>query len=281
VHHWRAYSLTSDPGRADGCISITPKLVVGGKVSPFLFSGVRPGTIVRLGGVEGTFVLPDPLPAGSGLLFVSAGSGITPIMSMLRALVRERKLDDVVHVHCARSSEEVIFGRELRELAAANPGYRLHERLTGAEGRLTAEGLFELCPDWRARETFLCGPAGLLQTLGEHWRAAGDLAKLHVEHFQPDGEQVGDGERGEGGTIHFCTSDIEATSDGEQPILVAGEHAGAKLPYGCRMGICHTCVGRLRSGRVRDLRTGLVHGQAGEMMRTCINAPEGAVEIEL
>ena len=71
------------------------------------------------------------------------------------------------------------------------------------------------------------------------------------------------------------------TSDGEQPILAAGEQAGAKLPYGCRMGICHTCVGRLRSGRVRDLRTGQVHGQAGEMMRTCVNAPEGAVEIEL
>jgi ferredoxin len=174
----------------------------------------------------------------------------------------------------------VIFGSELRELAAANPGYRLHERLTGAEGRLTAEGLFGLCPDWRARETFLCGPAGLLQTLSERWRVEGDPEKLHVEHFQPD-EQVGDGERGDGGTIHFCTSDIEATSDGEQPILAAGEQAGAKLPYGCRMGICHTCVGRLRSGRVRDLRTGQVHGQAGEMMRTCINAPEGAVEIEL
>ncbi len=280
VHHWRAYSLTSDPERADGCISITPKLVPGGKVSPFLFSGVRPGTIVRLGGVEGTFVLPDPLPAGSKLLFVSAGSGITPIMSMLRALARERRLTDVVHVHCARSAEEVIFARELRGLAAANEGYKLHERLTGAEGRLTAEGLFGLCPDWRVRETFLCGPAGLLQTLSERWREEGDPEKLHVEHFQPDA-QVGDGERGEGGTIHFRTSGIEASSDGEQPILAAGEQAGAKLPYGCRMGICHTCVGRLRSGRVRDLRTGQVHGQAGEMMRTCINAPEGDVEIEL
>ena len=62
IHHWRAYSLTSDPGTADGFIAITPKLVEGGKVSPFLFDGVRPGAIVRLGGVEGTFVLPDPLP---------------------------------------------------------------------------------------------------------------------------------------------------------------------------------------------------------------------------
>jgi ferredoxin-NADP reductase len=278
VHHWRAYSLTSDPERPDGCISITPKLVDGGKVSPFLFRRVRPGTIVRLGGVEGTFVLPDPLPAK--LLFISAGSGITPIMSMLRAIARAGKLEDVVHVHCARTEEEVIFGRELRELAAGQSGYRLHERLTGAEGRLTVEQLVGLCPDWRARETFLCGPAGLLEALGERWQRDGDPAKLHVEHFAPDG-LVGDGERGEGGTISFCTSEVQASSDGEQPILVAGENAGAKLPYGCRMGICHTCVGRLRSGQVRDLRTGRVYGQPGEMMRTCINAPEGAVEIEL
>src|SRR5437762_7492608 len=81
VHHWRAYSLTSDPGRPDGCIAITPKLVESGKVSPFLCRRLRAGTIVRLGGVEGTFVLPDPAP--DRLLFISAGSGITPVMSML------------------------------------------------------------------------------------------------------------------------------------------------------------------------------------------------------
>jgi ferredoxin len=103
---------------------------------------------------------------------------------------------------------------------------------------------------------------------------------MHVEHFQPEA-RVGDGERGTGGAIRFCSSNVEAVSDGEQPILQAGENAGATLPFGCRMGICHTCVGRLRSGQVRDLRTGRVHGQPGEMLRTCVNAPEGAVEIEL
>jgi ferredoxin-NADP reductase len=282
VHHWRAYSLTSDPERPDGFISITPKLLDGGKVSPFLFGRVRPGAIVRLGGVEGTFVLPEPLPAQ--LLFISAGSGITPIMSMLRALARAGQLEDVVHLHSARTEAEVIFGRELRELAAAHPGYRLHERLTGAQGRLIPEQLDDLCPDWRVRETFLCGPAGLLEALGERFERDGDPAKLHVEHFQPDSTVMNGfppAQRGLGGPIHFVSSKIDASSDGEQPILVAGENAGAELPYGCRMGICHTCVGRLRAGQVRDLRTGRVHGQPGEMLRTCINAPEGAVEIEL
>ena len=82
VHHWRAYSLTSDPGRPDGLISITPKLVEEGVVTPWLVRQARPGTIVRLSDVEGTFKLPDPLP--DRLLFISAGSGVTPIMSMLR-----------------------------------------------------------------------------------------------------------------------------------------------------------------------------------------------------
>ncbi len=86
---------------------------------------------------------------------------------------------------------------------------------------------------------------------------------------------------GEGGTIAFLTSNRETESDGTMPILVAGEEAGLELPYGCREGICHTCVGELRSGRVRDLRNGEVYGQEGEVIRTCMSAPEGPIEIDL
>ncbi|HEY1689992.1 MAG TPA: 2Fe-2S iron-sulfur cluster-binding protein [Solirubrobacteraceae bacterium] len=278
VHHWRAYSLTSSPARPDGCIAITPKLVEGGKVSPYLFRRVKQGAIVRLGGVEGTFVLPERLP--EKLLFVSAGSGLTPIISMLRSLAGRSSLEDVVHVHCASNAAEVLFRQELHRLDDTHAGYRLHERLTGSEGRLTPSQLDGICRDWREREAYLCGPEGLLKTLREHWREDGDPKRMHVERFQPD-EELGEGERGQGGTIDFCSSGIKACSDGQQPILVAGESAGAKLPYGCRMGICHSCVGKLRSGQVRDLRTGRVHGQRGELLRTCVNAPEGDVEIEL
>jgi stearoyl-CoA 9-desaturase NADPH oxidoreductase len=277
-HHWRAYSLTSEPGRADGCISITPKLVPSGAVSPFLCERLRPGAIVRLGGVEGAFTLPDPLPRR--LLFLSAGSGITPIASMLRGLADDGDLRDAVHVHSTRTPEQFVFARELRELTRGHPGYRLHEWISAEHGRLTPGRLDELCPDWAEREAFLCGPAGLLEAMTARWTRDGDLARLHVERFQPH-EHVGEGERGAGGTIRLCVSDLDAFSDGEQPILLAGERAGATLPFGCRMGICHSCVGRLRSGRVRDLRTGRVHGQPGELLQTCINAPEGAVEIDL
>ncbi len=278
IHHWRAYSLTSAPGREDGCISITPKLLEGGKVSPFLNGRVQPGAIVRLGGVEGTFVLPDPVPRK--LLFVSAGSGVTPIMSMLRHLAADSRVGDVVHVHCARTAEDVIFGAEMQALERAHPGYRLQLRMTGSQGRMAADDIEEMCPDWDAREAFVCGPAGLLDTMVGHWQSRGCEQRLHVERFQAD-EHVGDGERGAGGEIRFRASAVVCHSDGEQPILAAGEQAGAELPYGCRMGICHTCVGRLRAGQVRDLRTGRVYGAPGEMVRTCVNAPEGAVEIDL
>jgi ferredoxin len=120
----------------------------------------------------------------------------------------------------------------------------------------------------------------MLDAMTEHWDEAGDSDRLHLERFQPIIGQ-GDGEVGEGGTIKFLESDIEARSEGPEPILVAGEEAGATLPYGCRMGICHTCVGKLCSGKIRDLRTGEVSGSEGEIVRTCVNAPEGPIEIAL
>ncbi|HET6570866.1 MAG TPA: ferredoxin reductase [Solirubrobacterales bacterium] len=277
VHHWRAYSLTSEPDRPDGCISITPKLVDSGKVSPYLVRQARPGDVVRLGGVEGTFVLPDPAP--EKLLFVSAGSGITPIMSMLRSLHRAEALRDVAHIHSARTADDVIFAERLREIDRAHPGYRLQLRLSGEQGRIGPGDLDELCPDWRSRRTFLSGPAEMLDAMSERWASEGVAEMLSLERFQP--MIGGDPGGGEGGSVRFAKSGVEAECDGATPILVGGEEAGAVLPFGCRMGICHTCVGRLCSGEVRDLRTGDVHGKEGEMIRTCVNAPEGPIEIAL
>jgi ferredoxin-NADP reductase len=278
VRHWRAYSLTSDPQRADGLISITVKNVDEGKVSPYLVKRGRPGTIVSLGGVEGEFLLPEELP--DKLLFISAGSGITPIMSMLRHLDQSGELGDVVLLHSARRADEVIFGAELRELAKRHDSFTLHEQHTGENGRMGPADLERLCPDWRQRDTYISGPNEMLDDFGELYEREDLEERLHMERFQPK-LGLGEGDEGEGGTITFLKSDCKAESDGSQPILVAGEEAGLDLPYGCREGICHTCVGELRSGRVRDLRNGKVHGEEGEVIRTCIHAPEGPVEIEL
>ncbi len=276
--HWRAYSLTSDPGHPDGLISITVKHVADGRMSPHFTRRIEPGATVFLGGVEGTFGLPDPLPAK--LLFVSAGSGITPVMSMLRELERRDELSDVVHVHSERSAEGVIFGDLLNGMAARHPGYVRHEHFTASRVRLGPAAIAELCSDWRQRYTLASGPGEMLDAIDEHWRSEGDPELLDMERFQPR-FGIGAGGDGSGGTVRFRVTDVEATCESGVPILAGGEAAGADLQYGCRMGICHTCVGKLAEGRVRDLRTGEVHGEQGEMIRICINAPEGHVEVDL
>jgi ferredoxin len=169
----------------------------------------------------------------------------------------------------------------MREMAERNEGLRLHEQHTQAgDGRIEPKDLDRLCPDWTERETFLCGPAELIDDFKPSWEEREIDDRLHLERFQP---VIGgdDSAGGEGGTVKFLASDAEGESDGSQPILVAGEEAGLELPFGCRMGICHTCVGKLCSGRLRDLRSGEVHGDEGTMVRTCVNAPEGPVEIDL
>ncbi len=279
VRQWRAYSITSDPNHPEDLVSITIKKVDGGLMSPWFLEQAKPGTLVFLGEVEGTFLLPDPLP--EKVLSISAGSGITPIMSMQRELDRRDAIVDVIHIHSARRPELFIFGDMFRELQGRRPGYQLHERITSEQGRLTPDELDDLVPDWRERQTFLSGPREMIDAFEEHFKEHGtDDTVLHVERFQP---VVGDGSAdvGSGGTVTFRVQDKEAECDVGISILVGGEEAGALLPYGCRMGICHTCVGKLKSGSVRDLRTGELSEAAGQTIRTCVNAPEGPIEIEL
>jgi stearoyl-CoA 9-desaturase NADPH oxidoreductase len=276
-YHWRAYSLTSDPRPPDGLISVTPKKVDSGVVSPYLVHKIQPGELVRLGEIEGVFTLPEPLPAK--MLFISAGSGITPIISMLRSLDHRGDMGDVVVIHSARTREQVMFLSDLEDLDRRHERLRLDLRLTSERGRMSANDLDEVCPDWREREAFCSGPSELLDGMIEHWEENGDPDRLHFERFQP--KIGGNAGEGEGGEITFLDSDTTVESDGGTPILEAGEQAGLNLAYGCRIGICHTCVGTLKSGKVRDLRSGDVIEPIGQDVRICIHAAEGDVEFKL
>jgi ferredoxin len=120
----------------------------------------------------------------------------------------------------------------------------------------------------------------MIDDMRGHWKQHADPDRLHVEHFQPV-IGTGDTDVGEGGTVYFRVTDVRAECGPGISILVGGEQAGGVLPFGCRMGICHTCVGRLAAGRVRDLRTRELIAEEGQMIRTCVNTPEGHVEIEL
>jgi len=230
--------------------------------------------MVQLAQPEGEFVLPTPLPRK--LLLVTAGSGITPVIGMLRNLFSRRvpPSADITLVHVNVSQDAAIFRDELRALGAAGH-IRLVERFDDRDGILDVAELPALVPDVDERLVYACGPAGLLDAL-ETWTADKGIT-LTTERFRPtllvtelDGET--------GGTVTFSDGrTVEA--DGATPILDAAEGAGVLMPSGCRMGICMGCVIPLRAGAVRDLRNGAVTfavpgevGPGGVPIQTCINA---------
>ncbi|MCW3816589.1 ferredoxin reductase [Micromonospora sp. DR5-3] len=274
VRQWRAYSVTSVPGGADRLITVTVKAIPDGKVSNHLVRRIRPGTIVQLDQAQGDFVLPAATP--ERVLFVTAGSGITPVMAMLRAGLTARA--DVVLVHSAPSRDDVIFGAELRALAATG-ALRLVERHTDTEGLLGVHELADLVPDHAERQTWACGPIGLLDAVERHWADRGVAERLHTERFRPTVISPG-----EGGTVTFTGAGVTVEADGGTPLLDAGEEAGVLMPSGCRMGICFGCVVPLRQGAVRDLRNGdlttAVPGD-GVLVQTCVSAAAGTCDIEI
>jgi ferredoxin-NADP reductase len=276
VRHWRSYSLSAAAGE-DPAITVTDM----GAVSSVLVRETRPGDVLFLAPPQGDFVLPEhPRP----LLMLTAGSGITPVMSMIRTLVPRRPDADVVLIHSSRRREDSIFREELDELADQFPGLQVTHRFTAETGRLdfrTGAGLDELCPDWHTRAAYACGPEEFLDDAEALWAAEGTRpggsGTLAIERFSTS---LAGADANDGGVVTFEASDREVEADGNTPLLEVGEDAGLLMPSGCRMGICHSCLLPLRAGQVRDLRTGEVSGDPGQLIQTCVTAAAGPVNID-
>jgi ferredoxin-NADP reductase len=276
---WRSYSLTSSPAGAarsatDRTVTITVKAMPEGFLSSHLVAGVEPGTIVRLAAPQGNFVLPDPAPPS--ILFLTAGSGITPVMSMLRTLVRRKQIGDILHLHSAPTASDVMFASELAALAADQAGYRLRVRETRTDGRYDLARLSQEVPDWRERQTWACGPEGMLNQAEKAWLAAGIGDRLHLERFAVSKAAPA----GAGGTVTFARSGRSVAADAATSVMDAGEGVGVQMPFGCRMGICQSCVVGLLEGHVRDLRTGAEH-DPGTRIQTCISSASGDCVIDI
>ncbi len=276
VRLWRAYSVTSRTDRTDGCLTIAVKAIPDGVVSNHLVRRAAVGTVIQLDQATGEFVLP-PTTRPARALFVTAGSGITPVMGILRNAVDE--LADVVLLHSAPTRDDVIFGAELRAMAAAGR-LTLIERHTDVDGMVAVDELADLVPDFAERATWVCGPTGMLDALEAHW--ASHNATLITERFRATVVVAGDG-----GTVSFTRTGTTVDADGATPILDAAENAGVLMPSGCRMGICYGCVLPLREGAVRDLRTGEIttataheSGSGGVPIQTCISAAAGACDLD-
>ena len=274
-YKWRSYSISSPPERRGRHLAITVRAMPEGLLSSHLVNGLEPGTIVRLAAPEGDFVLPDPPP--ERILFLVGGSGITPVMAMLRTLHRRGTMPDVVLHYSSPTAERMIFRDELDRLEQAHDGLLIHRLHTDADGMLDLADLDRICPDWRERHTYACGPGPMLDAVTEHFQQHDLADRVHLERFSLE---LG-GEGGEGGTITFRNSGRSIEADGATTVLEAGEEAGVGMPYGCRMGICHTCTLTLVSGTVRDLRNGEEFSQPNEPVQTCVTAAVGECTLDI
>jgi ferredoxin-NADP reductase len=285
VRHTRCYSPASSAHAGD-LLELTAHAQPDGRVSPFLRACARPGMVVSLSQAEGDFALPDERPRA--LLLISGGSGITPVMSMLRTLCEEGHDGPVAFLHYARDGHDVAYAAELRVLAARHPNVRLlhgwsrGSRVGELRGTFRREHVRAAGVDPAAALTFACGPTGLLDGVRATWAEDGIEQRLHVEQFAaPAPARVEPGADATAtGSVTFSRSGRVAHNSGAS-LLDQAEAAGLTPQSGCRMGICHTCSCRKLEGAVRDLRTGQVSTAPDELIQICVNAPVGDVTLDI
>ncbi|REH35665.1 ferredoxin-NADP reductase [Kutzneria buriramensis] len=283
--HWRTYSLTCPPEPTDGLLSITVQAVAGGRISPRLAQDTPPGTVLRLGPAQGDFSLPDPPPPR--ILMVTAGSGIAPVMGMLRTLAQRPPTGahpDVLLIHSSRTIRECLFRDELQAMHRQLPWFRFvphHTRPGGEPSRHVTPGrIADLCPDWRERETWACGPEAMLHAVEAHWADAQLTEQLHVERFRLAPFPPHESDTA-GGRVRFLRTGVDTDAATTVPLLDIGEQAGVTMPYGCRRGLCFGCLTPLVHGRVRDLRTGEIHDEPGRLIQTCVSAAAGRLALDI
>ncbi|MGE4425717.1 MAG: ferredoxin reductase [Solirubrobacteraceae bacterium] len=314
VRHRRCYSPSGSADVRTRTIELTIRRHPEGIVSRHLKEHARPGMFVGLSLPQGEdFVLPTERPGR--IVLISGGSGITPVLSMLRTLTDEGYSGRIAFLHYARSAEDLLYADDLRAIAAAHPDVELlpvYTRdgsaidadgaatareaaavhgtsvaaTTGAStalpgtlaGRFGPDHLRRVLPADRDAAAFVCGPGALVEAVRELWADEGLTTPLRYEHFAPP--ELPPIDPDQLGEVTFARGGRTVDADG-RTLLQQAEDAGLSPVHGCRMGICLTCKCRLEQGVVRDTLTGDVHGTPGEEIRICVSAPVGDVTIDL
>ena len=275
----RCYSpACSQHGRRSE-LELTIRAHEHGLVSSHLYRATRPGMVLGLSQPMGDFVLPDPRPQRVTLL--SGGSGITPVLSMLRTLIDEDHPGPVTFVHYTPQRREHPYRTLLERLQRRRPDIGIHvigtrEGRAPGGGHLTRRQLLAFDRECLTAPAYVCGPPALIAAARSIWARAGAPEQVHSESFLPATVPAGAGE----GRVRFARSDVEASCAGLS-LLEQAEQAGLSPVYGCRMGICHTCTTRKLAGRVRDIRSGAVSSADAEDVQLCVSVPAGDVELDL
>jgi len=276
----RSYSLTAL--HADGSLEIAIKRQPGGRLSNRLLDEVAVGQVLELGQAFGELRWTEQAP---GVLLLAAGSGLTPLLGLLRGALAQGSGAPISLLHYVRRHGQRAFVEELQALQAQHANLRVHWALSGEaaqpgelSGRFAAEHLQEL-GDVERRDVFACGPAGFVEQVQGWWQGAPRVGRLQVEAFSPP--SFGGAEALRPVRLRFAHSHLEVPGDSQRSLLEQAEAAGLRPAHGCRQGICASCTCLLLSGTVRDLRSGALFGEANQPIRLCVSAPQGDVALDL
>jgi glycine betaine catabolism B len=283
----RSYSICSSPTQS-GFVEITPKKVDGGFISNFLNDRVAIGLTVEAKGPFGTFVFDET--KHPKIVLIAAGSGITPMMSMLRYIDERCLKTDVTLLYCVRTDRDVIFAHELTEMAKRLPNFRLALTLSApddtwpdARGRFNAEFLKTNVADLAGSTFFLCGPDGFMKSARTILGQSGvPESRIEQESFGPSG-RAKPGDTATDGSVTFGRSGKTVKLAEGQSLLEAAEAVGVDIPSSCRQGQCGTCATKLVKGEVSlDADAGLTPElrDAGYTL-TCVGHARGEVELDV
>lgn len=283
VRYRRCFSISSSP--EDGLpLRITIKTLPGGRVGCWAARAATPGDVVGLSQALGDFVLPTPAPPR--LLFISGGSGITPVVSITRHLVATGYGGEIVCLHYARHA--CTLGAEMAALAERAPAIRFVAVIDGRAvcerarlvGRLSSDHLARVAPSWDECELFVCGPAPLREAVGQLVHERGLGHRLHEERFVSP-VHVPAATPQLSCRLTFVRSGREISGNAAASLLEQAEGAGLRPAHGCRMGICHSCRCRKVSGVVRNELTGALSTEADDEIQLCVSTPRSDVALEL
>ncbi len=293
----RAYTLSSSPSRPFS-IAITAKAQRGSVGTRWMFENLKVGTRLKAYGPAGDFTHHNH-PAAK-YLFISAGSGVTPMMSMLRWFSDCAPWTDVAFVNCARRPEEIIFRKELELLGNRMPGLSLgflieerssRESWFGHMGRIDAVRLPLLSPDFREREVFCCGPEPFMRAVRDMLETAGfDMAQYHQESFSaPPVEEVpapfsdaAQGDLVDAIPVKFATSGVDGQCLPGQTVLQSARASGVRISAACEFGLCGTCKIKKIGGEVEMSHNGGILDSeiADGFILACCSKPLSPLEVE-
>ena len=294
----RTYTLSSSPVTS-AYASVTVKAQPGSQGSRWLLDNLKPGMRLKAFGPAGLFHLP-PSPDGK-FLFISAGSGVTPMMSMAQTLFERGEDPDICFIQCARRPADLIFRQKLEYMASRVTGLQLHfvvgqsdpyEGWTGYRGHFNQLMLGLMCNDYLERDVYCCGPEGFMDAVREILNALGyDMDRYHQESFQAPAETKAEltefddivPQEDTKAQIDFANSGVSAWCSETDTVLAVAKDAGLNIPSGCTFGVCGTCKVRKLDGEVHMVHSGGISEddiEAGYIL-ACCSTPIGTDEVEV